>query len=79
MLYQIKTLKKMETIYSKKIGAGQWVISAEVNNRILSTTTTNSMAIDCAFDNDYDFCDGFYESQDQAKLALLNQIIRDNE
>lgn len=69
----------METkIYHKVIGAGHWIISAEINDRFLSTTTTNSEAIDIAFDDNFTFEDNFYESQEEAQQALLNQIIRDN-
>lgn len=66
----------------RPISAGYYIITAEINNRILATTTTNSMAIDAAFDDTYDLYhneDKFYETQEQAKQTLINQIIRDND
>lgn len=36
----------MKTIYIKKTGYGHWKISMEYRNKTISTTTTNSMAVD---------------------------------
>lgn len=36
----------MKTISVKKTGYGHWKISMEYRNKTISTTTTNSMAVD---------------------------------
>lgn len=61
---------------------GHFVISIKVDGQELKTTTTNTMAIDAAFDDFYDDEDqsgSYYESQREAQEALVNEILHDNE
>ena len=75
----MKTL--IETLRSKKIGAGHFIISIEMDGNELSTVTTDTLAIDAAFDEDYDNdTEGrFYESRFQAQETLVNEILSANE
>jgi len=72
----------IETLRAKKTGYGHFRISIENNNsEMLETTTTNTMAIDCAFDDCYDDEDNsgrYYESQREAQEDLVNEILRAN-
>jgi len=71
----------MENLKFTKVGCGHFNIWIEIDGQILETTTTNSLAIDCAFDDTYDLYDNedrFYESQEEARETLINQILRDN-
>jgi len=72
----------IETLRSKKTGYGHFSISIEMNNEEFKTTTTNTMAIDAAFDDCYDDEDNsgrYYESREEAQEALVNEILRANE
>ena len=71
----IKTLRK------KWIGYGHYNISIEIDGKELEATTTNTMAIDVAFDDCYDDEDNsgnYYESRREAQEALVNEILRAN-
>ena len=60
---------------------GHYIISIEIDGKILKTTTTN-MAIDAAFDDCYDDCDNtgrYFASQEEAQIELINEILRNNE
>lgn len=61
----------------EKTGYGHFRISIEVNGKELNTITTNTMAIDEAFD-DVDNSGKYYGSRKEAKLALVNQILKAN-
>tara|TARA_Y100000758_G_C16050426_1_gene421390 strand:+ start:292 stop:519 length:228 start_codon:yes stop_codon:yes gene_type:complete len=69
----IKTLRKQFS------GHGHFKISIEKNGKELSTITTNTMAIDAAFDECYDDEDNdgrYYESRLEAQEALISEILR---
>ena len=71
-----------DTLRSKKVGYGHFNISIELDGQTLSTTTTNTKAIDAALDNCYDDQDrsgSYYESQEQAQQSLVDEILRDND
>lgn len=68
----------IETLRSKKTGYGHFLISIEMDGQQLKTTTTNTIAIDAAFDDCYDDADNFgryYESREEAQEALVNEIL----
>jgi phage-related protein len=72
----------IETLRSNKTGYGHFSISIEMDGQEFKTTTTNTMAIDAAFDDCYDDEDNFgryYESREEAQEALVNEILRANE
>lgn len=72
----------IETLSCEKTGYGHFCISIEMDGQALKTTTTNTLAIDAAFDDCYDDEDNsgrFYESRQQAQEALVDEILRANE
>ena len=74
--------KLIETLRSKKTGYGHFSISIEMDGKEFETTTTNTMAIDAAFDDCYDDEDNsgsYYESREKAQEDLVNEILRENE
>ncbi len=76
----MKNLK--ETLRSKWTGHGHFSISIEMDGQEFKATTTNTMAIDAAFDDCYDDDEGnsgrYYESRREAQEALVNEILRVN-
>ena len=71
----IKTLRKKWT------GYGHFSISIEIDGKEFKATTTNTMAIDVAFDDCYDDKDNsgnYYESREEAQKDLVNEILRVN-
>ena len=72
----------IETLRKKQTGYGHFRISIEMDGQEFKTTTTNTMAIDAAFDDCYDDEDNsgrYYESREEAQVALVNEILRANE
>lgn len=72
----------IETLRSKKTGYGHFSISIEIDGKEFTTTTTNTMAIDVAFDDcydDYDNSGSYYENRKEAQEALVNEILIANE
>lgn len=72
----INTLRKTFKSY------GHFIISIDVDGQELKTITTNTMAIDAAFDDFYDDEDqsgSYYESRREAQEVLVNEILADNE
>lgn len=70
-----------KTLTAKKTGYGHFLISIEVENREIKTTTTNTHAIDAAFDDCYDDEDNsnrIYRSRKEAQEALVNEILNSN-
>lgn len=66
--------------YTSK-GRGHFKVTAEINGERLSTVTTNTMAIDAAFDDCYDDKDNegrYYETRQEAIDALIGEIERNN-
>ena len=71
----------IETLGSKWTGHGHFSISIEIDGKEFKATTTNTMAIDAAFDDCYDDQDNsgrYYESRREAQEALVNEILRTN-
>ena len=71
----------IKTLRSKKTGYGHYSIFIEVEGRELKTTTTDTHAIDAAFDDCYDDEDNsgrFYKSREEAQKALINEILNSN-
>ena len=72
----------INTLRSSQKGYGHFYITINMNGEEIGTTTTNTMAIDAAFDNCYDDENDsgrYYESQREAQEALVNEILRANE
>jgi len=71
----------IETLRFKISSYGHFKITIKVNDKELSTITTNACAIDAAFDDCYDDQNNsgrFYESRLEAQKALVNEILIDN-
>ena len=71
-----------ETLRNKITGYGHFSISIDMDGQEFKTTTTNTMAIDAAFDYCYDDKDNsgsYYKSREEAQADLVNEILRDNE
>ena len=68
-----------ETLRNHKTGHGHFRITIDMNGNEIGTTTTNTIAIDAAFDDDYE-CgeDGYYSSQLEARESLVNEILTAN-
>ena len=72
----------IETLRSKRTGYGHFSISIEMDGKEFKTTTTNTRAIDAAFDDCYDDNDNsgrYYESRKEAQEALVKEILWKNE
>lgn len=67
----------VSTLRKEKVGAGHFKVSIDFMDKELSTITTNTMAIDAAFDDCYDDEDNsgrYYESREEAQESLVNEI-----
>lgn len=72
----------IKTLRSKKTGYGHYEISIEIDGEKHTTKTTNALAIDAAFDenyNDNDNSERIYESREEAQQHLVNTILRAND
>ena len=72
----------IKTLRNRKTGYGHFKISIEMDGKELSTTTTNTIAIDAAFDDCYDDEDNdgrYYESRLEAQEELVSEILRAND
>lgn len=72
----------IETLTGKKTGNGHFNVAIELDGKVYSTTTTNMMAVDAAFDDCYDDEDrsgSFYRSRNEAQEALITEILTANE
>jgi hypothetical protein len=72
----------IKTLSKKFTGYGHFRISIERDGEELSTISTNGMAIDAAFDDYYDDEDNslrYYESREEAQIALVEEILRKND
>jgi len=72
----------IETLSRKWVGYGRYIISIEMDGQVFKTTTTNTMAIDAAFNDCYDDEDNsrrFFKSRREAQEVLVDEILRDNE
>ena len=71
----------IETLSRKWVGYGHYIISIEKDGQELKTTTTNTMAIDVAFNDCYDDEDNsgrFFKSRREAQQVLVDEILRDS-
>ena len=71
----------VETLSKKWAGYGHYIISIEKDGQELKTTTTNTMAIDAAFNDCYDDEENsrrFFKSRREAQQVLVDEILRDN-
>jgi phage-related protein len=72
----------IETLDRKKTGYGHFYISIDFDGHEVGTTTTNTLAIDAAFDDCYDDVDNsgrYYENRLEAQEELVNEILRKND
>lgn len=75
-------MKDLETLRSKKTGYGHFRISITIGEKEYWCITSDTMAIDAAFDDFYDDEDhsgSYYESQEEARIALASEIESKNE
>jgi len=74
--------ERITTLRKTKTGYGHFRISVEIDGKEYHTVTTNTMAIDAAFDEDYDLNDNsgrYYETRREAQTALVDEILRAND
>lgn len=72
----------LNTLSKKQVGYGKFEVSMEFENVTYKIITNNTMAIDAAFDNDYNDVDDlgrYYVSQEEAQASLANDIINHND
>jgi hypothetical protein len=73
----LNTLRK-----TKHIGYGIFEISVEINDVTYKIKTNNTMAIDAAFDDDYNDENNlgrYYVTQEEAQASLANDIILEHD
>ena len=71
----------IETLQKRFKSYGRFVISIEIDDVVYSTSTTNTLAIDAAFDDCYDDednTDRYYESRRAAQESLVDEILTKN-
>lgn len=72
----------IETLRKKTAGHGHFLLAIEMEGKEYKAMTTNTMAIDAAFDECYDDEDNtgrYYKTREEAQEALVNEILRVNE
>jgi len=72
----------IKTLSHQKTGYGHFRVSVDFEGETISTTTTNTLAIDAAFDDCYDDVDNagrYYESRKEAQESLVSEILAANE
>lgn len=72
----------LNTLSKRQVGYGKFEVSMEFENVTYKIITNNTMAIDAAFDNDYNDVDDlgrYYVSQEEAQASLVNDIINHND
>ena len=74
----------VNTLRKEFRGYGHFKISIEIYGKIYSSVTTNTMAIDAAFDDEYDLImdendERYFDSQYEAKESLVNEILSNND
>lgn len=72
----------LNTLSKRQVGYGKFEVSMEFENVTYKIITNNTMAIDAAFDNDYNDIDDlgrYYVSQEEAQASLANDIINHND
>ena len=69
-------------IHIEKIDSGTWKVLLNTGERTYSCTTNNSVAVDTALDDDYDYsdyCGAIYETRGQALFALAEEVLQKND
>lgn len=78
----MKTIEITDTLRNLgRISYGHYRIECIINDATYTATTTNTMAIDAAFDNEYDNNDNtgrFFKSQKEAREQLIDEIVKAN-
>lgn len=73
----------IDTLRKKQIGNGHYRITIEMpDGTIMSKVTTNTLAIDAAFDscyNDTDNSGRYYLTREEAQMELVNEILETNQ
>jgi hypothetical protein len=68
----------LDTLRKKQTGYGIFEVSIEFENVTYKISTNNTMAIDAAFDDDYNDDNNlgrYYVTQEEAQASLANDII----
>lgn len=84
MLKQKQNIMKaiFDTLRKKQTGYGKFEVSIEIDNVTYKIHTNNTMAIDAAFDDDYNDDENlgrYYVTQEEAQASLVNDIINQND
>lgn len=69
-------------IHIEKTDSGTWKVLLNTGERTYSCTTNNSLAVDTALDDDYEYSEGsgkFYETRGQALFALAEEVLQKND
>jgi len=72
----------INSLRRQKQGYGHSIVSIEKDGQTLKTLSANTVAMDVAFDPDYDDADNtgnYYTSRREAQEELVNQVLRANE
>jgi hypothetical protein len=72
----------LNTLRKKQTGYGRFEVSIEFDNVTYKISTNNTMAIDAAFDDDYNDENNlgrYYVTQEEAQASLANDIINHND
>ena len=72
----------LNTLSKRQVGYGKFEVSMEFENVTYKIITNNTMAIDAAFDNNYNDVDDlgrYYVTQEEAQASLVNDIINHND
>ena len=85
MLNKTKTKhyeSNFDTLRKKQTGYGKFEVSIEIENVTYKIHTNNTMAIDAAFDDDYNDDENlgrYYVTQEEAQASLVYDIINQND
>jgi hypothetical protein len=72
----------LNTLRKKQTGYGRFEVSIEIENVTYKISTNNTMAIDAAFDDDYNDENNlgrYYVTQEEAQASLANDIILEHD
>jgi hypothetical protein len=71
----------LNTLRKKNVSYGRFEVSIEFEGVIYKSSTNNTLAINAAFDDDYDDENNlgrYYVTQFEAQASLINDIINEN-
>lgn len=71
-------MKTTNTLRKQLKGYGHWLVSCEIEGNQYSITTNDSKLIDEAFNSETDEDCTWYESIEDARLELVDQIKKKN-